>query len=154
VKQDNAGPIKTVTIGKQVWMLENLNVATFKNGVAIPEVQDRGAWNKAGDNQQPAWCYYNNDPKNGEKYGKLYNGYAVVDNNGLCPQGWHVPSDAEWDTLVTYLGGIDVAGAKMKAKPIIKKTVNYYSTGGYYDRKSCNNCSQASAEYKKNMSNM
>jgi uncharacterized protein (TIGR02145 family) len=126
VKQDNSGPIKTVTIGKQVWMLENLNVATFKNGVEIPEVQDRDAWNTAGDNKQPAWCYFHNDPKNGEKYGKLYNWYAVVDNNGLCPQGWHVPLDAEWYTLVAYLGGKDVAGAKMKAKSIIKKTVNYY----------------------------
>ena len=116
VKQDNTGPIKTVTIGKQVWMLENLNVSTFKNGVAIPEVQDKNAWETAGENQQPAWGYYDNDPKNGAKYGKLYNWYAVIDNNGLCPLGWHVPSDAEWDTLVTYLGGEDVAGDKMKSK--------------------------------------
>jgi uncharacterized protein (TIGR02145 family) len=114
VKQDNTGSIKTVTIGRQVWMLENLNVSTFKNGVAIPAVQDQDAWCKAGDNKQPAWCYYDNDPKNGVKYGKLYNWYAVIDNNGLCPQGWHVPSDAEWDTLVAYLGGESVAGGKMK----------------------------------------
>ena len=147
VKQDNTGPIKTVTIGTQVWMLENLNVSTFKNGVAIPEVQDKDAWKKAGENKQPAWCYYDNDPKNGAKYGKLYNWYAVIDNNGLCPQGWHVPSDAEWDTLIAYLGGS--AGAKMKAKPVMKKEDRYYETGGYYDTKSCSNCSTASAEYKK-----
>ena len=116
VKQDNTDPIKTVTIGRQVWMLENLSVSTFKNGVAIPEVQDNDAWKNAGRNQQPAWCYYDNDPKNGAKFGKLYNWYAVIDNNGLCPQGWHVPTDAEWDTLVAYLGGEDVAGDKMKAK--------------------------------------
>jgi hypothetical protein len=79
----------------------------------------------------------------------LYNWYAVVDDNGLCPQGWHVPSDAEWDTLVTYLGGKDVAGNKLKAKPIIKKTVEYYNKGGFYQDKDCNNCSRASAEYKK-----
>ncbi len=129
-------------------MLENLNVATFKNGLAIPEVQDKDAWENASDNQQAAWCYYDNDPKNGEKYGKLYNWFAVVDTNGLCPQGWHVPSDADWDTLVKYLGG-DSAADKLKAKPIIKKTVSYYNTGGYYLETSCNNCSRASAEYKK-----
>jgi uncharacterized protein (TIGR02145 family) len=149
VKQDNTGPIKTVTIGTQVWMLENLKVSTFKNGVDIPEVEDKDAWYKAGENQQPAWCYYDNDPKNGAKYGKLYNWYAVIDTNGLCPQGWHVPSDAEWDKLVAYLGGKDVAGAKMKAKRVMKKEVRYYETGGYYATKSCSNCSTASAEYKK-----
>ena len=114
VKQDNSGSIKTVTIGKQVWMLENLNVATFKNGVEIPKVQDESAWIKAGENQQPAWCYYYNDKKNGDKFGKLYNWYAVVDNNGLCPQGWHVPSYDEWVLLTDYLGGSQIAGGKMK----------------------------------------
>jgi uncharacterized protein (TIGR02145 family) len=114
VKQDNSGSIKTVTIGKQVWMLENLNVATFKNGVEIPKVQDESAWIKAVNNQQPAWCYYYNDKKNGDKFGKLYNWYAVVDNNGLCPQGWHVPSDDEWYVLTDYLGGSQIAGGKMK----------------------------------------
>ena len=104
VKQDNSGSIKTVTIGKQVWMLENLNVATFKNGAAIPEVQTAESWENSGKYYQtPAWCYYNNDPKNGEKYGKLYNWYAVVDTNGLCPQGWHVPSDSEWESLLDFI---------------------------------------------------
>jgi uncharacterized protein (TIGR02145 family) len=152
VAQDVSGPIKTVTIGKQVWMLENLNVATFKNGVAIPEVKDEDAWVNAERNQQAAWCYYDNDPKNGEKYGKLYNWYAVDDNNGLCPQGWHVPSDGEWDTLVKYLGGEDVAGAKMKTKSIIKKTIQYYDTGGYDETiwKSCTNCSHWTEKQKEN----
>ena len=114
VKQDNTGPIKTVTIGTQVWMVSNLNVSTFRNGVEIPEAQDDAAWSKAGDNKEPAWCYYDKTPKNGVKYGKLYNWYAVVDSNGLCPQGWHVPSDKEWETLVSYLG--ENPGTKMKAK--------------------------------------
>jgi uncharacterized protein (TIGR02145 family) len=101
---DVSGPIKTVTIGKQVWMLENLNVATFKNGVAIPEVQSAESWKNSGRyDQAAAWCYYDNDPKNGEKYGKLYNWYAVVDKNGLCPQGWHVPSDTEWESLLDFI---------------------------------------------------
>jgi uncharacterized protein (TIGR02145 family) len=131
-------------------MVENLNVATFRNGVAIPEVQD--AWYKAGDNKQPAWCYYDNDPKNGVKYGKLYNWYAVVDNNGLCPQGWHIPSDDEWDTLINYLGGKDVAGAKMKAKLVTKKVVEYYDRGGYDETKwvSCSNCSHWTEKQREN----
>jgi uncharacterized protein (TIGR02145 family) len=119
VAQDVSGPIKTVTIGKQVWMLENLNVATFKNGVAIPEVQEKDAWESANDNKQAAWCYYDIDPKNGEKYGKLYNWYAVVDDNGLCPQGWHIPSDAEWTGLIDYLGGSQIASGKMKEVGIV-----------------------------------
>jgi uncharacterized protein (TIGR02145 family) len=140
--QSVTDPIKTVTIGTQIWMLENLNVSTFKNGVAIPEVQDKDAWYEAGENKQPAWCYYGSDPKNGAKYGKLYNWYAAIDTNGLCPQDWHVPSDAELDTLVTYLGGGSSAGAKMKVKPITKKTVEYYDKGGYDETKwvSCSNC--------------
>ena len=118
VKQDNTGPIKTVTIGTQVWMKENLNVSVFKNGVAIPEVKDNTAWEKAGDNHQPAWCYYDNDPKNGAKYGKLYNWYAVSKttngNKNVCPTGWHVPTYAEWTVLTDNLGGESVAGGKMK----------------------------------------
>jgi hypothetical protein len=119
VKKDIKGPIKTVTIPtiktfkimKQVWMKENLNVSTFQNGVVIPEVQDDDAWEKAGENAQPAWCYYDDDP-NGDKYGKLYNWYAVIDNNGLCPQGWHVPSDDEWQSGFHGLpGGMDYWGA-------------------------------------------
>ena len=140
VKQDNTGPIKTVTIGTQVWMVSNLNVSTFRNGVEIPEAQYIAAWDKAGDNKQPAWCYYNKDPKNGVKYGKLYNWYAVVYSNGLCPQGWHVPSDKEWETLVSYLG--ENAGIKMKAKSGWSK----WESGG---SATCPVCSGWNAEYRR-----
>ncbi len=140
VKQDNTGPIKTVTIGTQVWMVSNLNVSTFRNGVEIPEVQDKDAWDQAGYNEKPAWCYYDNDPKNGVKYGKLYNWYAVVDSNGLCPQGWHVPSDKEWETLVSYLG--ENAGTKMKAKSGWSK----WESGG---SATCPVCSGWNDEYRR-----
>ncbi len=139
VKQNNTGPIKTVTIGTQVWMVSNLNVSSFRNGVDILEAQDDAAWKKAGDNKQPAWCYYNNDPKNGVKYGKLYNWYAVVDSNGLCPQGWHVPSDKEWETLVSYLG--ENPGRKMKAK----SGWNKWKSGG---SETCPVCSRWNDEYR------
>ncbi|MBC8490609.1 MAG: fibrobacter succinogenes major paralogous domain-containing protein, partial [Bacteroidetes bacterium] len=106
---------KTVKIGSQVWMAENLNVDKFRNGDAIPHAKTNEEWEKAGKNGEPAWCYYDNDPANGEKYGKLYNWYVVKDQRGLAPEGWHTPSDKEWTTLTDYLGGKDAAGKKMKS---------------------------------------
>jgi uncharacterized protein (TIGR02145 family) len=94
---------QTITIGNQVWMTKNLDVSTFRNGDVIPEAKTMEDWKKAGENKQPVWCYYDNDPKNGVKYGKLYNWYAVVDPRGLAPIGWHIPSDDEWTALVDYL---------------------------------------------------
>lgn len=89
----------TVTIGTQVWMVENLKVTTYNDGIAIPNVTDNTAW---ANLTTGAYCNYNNDAVNGTKYGKLYNWYAV--NTGkLAPAGWHVPSDGEWTTLQTYL---------------------------------------------------
>ena len=94
---------KSVKIGEQEWMAENLNVDHFRNGDIIPEAKTNEEWIKAGEEKQPAWCYYNNNSSNGEKYGKLYNFYAVSDPRGLAPKGWHVPTDAEWTVLTGYL---------------------------------------------------
>ena len=105
----------SVKIGNQIWMTENLNIGRFQNGDIIPEAKTAEEWKAAGNTKRPAWCYYHNDPKNGDKYGKLYNWYAVKDTRGLAPEGWHVPSDAEWTVLSTFLGGKDVAGKKMKS---------------------------------------
>ncbi|MFN5069819.1 MAG: FISUMP domain-containing protein [Bacteroidota bacterium] len=105
--------IKQVQIGTQIWMAQNSNVDHFRNGSLIPQARTDEEWLEAGDNHLPAWCYYNNDPAYGEKYGKLYNWYAVMDSRGLCPTGWHVPSDAEWTILENYLGS--EAGTKLKA---------------------------------------
>jgi uncharacterized protein (TIGR02145 family) len=90
-------------------------VDRFRNGDLIPHVESDEEWKKAVENGQPAWCYYDNDPKNGKKYGKLYNWYAVNDTRGLAPEGWHVPSDDEWTSLVDFLGGEFIAGHKMKS---------------------------------------
>lgn len=109
------GASNEVTIGKQVWMSQNLNVDKFRNGDPIPHVETNGEWKKAGKNKQPAWCYYDNDPANGAKYGKLYNWYAVNDPRGLAPVGYHIPTDEEWTVLTDYLGGEDVVGEKMKS---------------------------------------
>ena len=103
-----------VTIGKQVWMIENLNVDKFRNGDAIPQAKTDEEWAKAEVNGEPAWCYYNNNPDNGDRYGKLYNWYAVNDPRGLAPEGWKIPSDEDWSRLTDYLGGESLAGKKMK----------------------------------------
>jgi uncharacterized protein (TIGR02145 family) len=105
---------KSVTIGSQDWMLENLNVDKFRNGDEIPHAKTDAEWEIAGKTGQPAWCYYNNDPGNGAKYGKLYNWYAVNDTRGLAPVGWHISSDDEWKQLTNFLGGEEQAGLKMK----------------------------------------
>lgn len=106
-----SGYAQTVTIGKQVWTSNNLNVDTYRNGDVIPQVQDRAAWGKL---KTGAWCYYDNDSSNGTKYGKLYNWYAVNDPRGLAPNGYRVPTDVEWTKLTDYLGGENKAGKKIK----------------------------------------
>jgi uncharacterized protein (TIGR02145 family) len=110
------GPYKSVKIGTQTWMTENLNVSTFRNGDPIPEAKTNEEWVKAGENEQPAWCYYDNDPANGAKYGKLYNWYAVNDSRGLAPTGWRIPSVYEWKELTDFLYDIrGFAAIKMKS---------------------------------------
>lgn len=106
---------QTVTIGTQIWMTENLSVDNFRNGDPIPQAKTRKEWKKAGDEGKPAWCYYDNDPANGAKYGKLYNWYAVNDPRGLAPTGYHIPTEKEWNVLTDYLGGKNVAGKKIKS---------------------------------------
>jgi uncharacterized protein (TIGR02145 family) len=107
---------ESVKIGTQIWMSKNLNVDRFINGDLIPEVKSNEEWIKAGEERKPAWSYYNNDPKNGEKYGKLYNCYAVNDSRGLAPTQWHIPSYEDWILLSNYLGGVHIAGYKMKSE--------------------------------------
>jgi uncharacterized protein (TIGR02145 family) len=73
---------KTVKIGKQEWMAENLNVSHFRNGDPIPEIRDSFEWYEAGDKGLPSWCYYNNDPGSGRIYHKLYNWFTINDWRG------------------------------------------------------------------------
>ena len=121
----SADALPTIQIGTQKWMSKNLDVAFYRNGDVIPQVTDQTAWAAL---LTGAWCYYNNDSTQGNKYGKLYNWYAVNDPRGLAPQGWHVPSDAEWTILETALGGASVAGGKMKEAGTLNWTTP--NTGG------------------------
>ena len=100
-----------VKIGSQFWMAENLKTTKFNDGSAIPLVTDNKAW---VDLTTPGYCWFNNDKETyGIIHGAIYNWYAASTGK-LCPLGWHVPSDAEWTTLATFLGGESVAGGKMK----------------------------------------
>jgi uncharacterized protein (TIGR02145 family) len=112
---------KTMTIGTQTWMAENLKTTKYNQGTPIPLVSDAGTWPGL---HSPAYCWYNNDEANYKAvYGAMYNWYAVdASSNGgknICPTGWHVPTDAQWTTLTTYLGGETIAGGKLKEISII-----------------------------------
>ncbi len=117
---------KTVAIGKQIWMAENLNVAQYRNGDPIPEVQDKEEWDNLTTG---AWCWYENNSANGTTYGRLYNWYAVNDQRGLAPEGWHVPSSDEWTKLTDAFGGAETAGTNLK-------TTSGWDDGGNGDNKS------------------
>jgi uncharacterized protein (TIGR02145 family) len=102
--------LRLVKIGKQEWMSKNLEVDCYSNGDPIPQVQNPEEWQRL---KTGAWCYYNNDASNGEKYGKLYNWYAINDKRGLAPTGYHIPSVEEFKVLLDTIG--TSAGAKMKS---------------------------------------
>jgi uncharacterized protein (TIGR02145 family) len=103
---------KTIKIGDQNWMAENLKVTKYKDGSAIPSSYSDPMW---ANSTTGAYAeYYNAVDNVVDIYGYLYNWYAVDDSRGLCMDGWHVPSDDEWTVLTNYLGGLSVAGGKMK----------------------------------------
>ena len=102
---------KIVGVGAQCWFQENLNATNYLNGDMIPYVTDNTAWINLASG---AYCNYNNDVNNANVYGGLYNWYAAHDIRKLCPKGWHVPKNSEWQTLSDYLGGNSLAGGKMK----------------------------------------
>jgi len=111
VKDIDSNKYKTVTIGTQVWMSENLKTTKYNDGTAILMVKENDAWAKL---TTPAFSWYNNDSIDNKKtYGALYNWYTVGTGR-LCPSGWHVPTDAEWTTLIAYLGEVGFASDKLK----------------------------------------
>ncbi len=102
---------RTIQIGTQTWMAENLRTTLFRDWSVIPNIKDPTEWSTSA---LPAYCLYeNNDSTYKETYGALYN-FQVVNSGILCPAGWHVPSSAEWTTLENFLGGGDIAGGKLK----------------------------------------
>jgi uncharacterized protein (TIGR02145 family) len=102
----------TLQIGNQCWMKENLKTTTYNNGSPIPDVTNGSTWSTLTTG---AYVWYDNDISWKDKYGALYNYYAVVDSNGLCPTGWHVPTHDEWTTLTNHIGGAGLTGNKLKS---------------------------------------
>lgn len=105
--------IEAVKVGQQIWMLNNLNVSTFRNGDVILEATDGDEWDNAANKRIAAYCYYDFNSGMGETYGKLYNWYAVNDARGLAPDGWHIPEHSEWKQLSDFLG--NEAGLKLRS---------------------------------------
>ena len=99
----------TVSFGSQVWMAENLRTAHYRNGDAVPELTADGSEEGA------ASCTYEYNPENEATFGRMYTWHAAMDDRGLCPQGFHLPSEEEWNTLADLLGGIYTAGGLLKA---------------------------------------
>lgn len=99
----------TVTIGTQIWMVENLKTTRYRNGDSILYQSDSNHWGGG-----KVYCWYNDDPAKKSVYGALYGWDVISDSRNIAPIGWHVPSDNEWGTLTAYLGGDSVAGGKMK----------------------------------------
>jgi len=123
VKDVDGNVYKTINIGNQTWMAENLKTTHYHDGTAIQLVEATSAW-VALRSTDKAYCYYNNSSTNGNTYGALYTWAAATDNTpsysnpsgvqGVCPDGWHLPSNAELTQLIDYLGGASVAGGKLK----------------------------------------
>jgi uncharacterized protein (TIGR02145 family) len=112
LKDSDGNIYKTVAIGTQTWMKENLRTTRYIDGTSIPHVPDSLKWR---DLETPGYCWYKNDEKTFKLYGPLYNWYAV--NTGkLCPTGWHVPSEVDWSNLASYLKDNGDAGGKLKEK--------------------------------------
>lgn len=117
---------KTVKIGEQTWMAENLKVTHYQNGDEIQFVSDNLEWSQQ---QNGAFCFYNNDSINSKKYGNLYNWYAITDARKIVPKGWHIPTLDEVNQLISYLKGDTTAAAKMKVNGAeFWITQNQYST--------------------------
>jgi uncharacterized protein (TIGR02145 family) len=112
-----------VTIGTQCWMKSNVVIEA-----GIPKISDPTEW---ASTTNPAWCYYNNDINNSPKYGKLYNWYAAKSGK-LCPAGWHIPSMAEWETLINFSGKDSLAAIAMKkVDPLWIGNINASNSSGF-----------------------
>ncbi len=107
----DGNPYSSVTVGSQTWLTENLKTTKYANGDSIPNLILSDDWSNATSG---AWSYYENEAQYDAPYGKLYNWFAVIDTRQVCPAGWHAPDESEWSTLITFLGGSDLAGNELK----------------------------------------
>jgi uncharacterized protein (TIGR02145 family) len=116
VKDYDGNVYKTVKIGNRVWMAENLKVTHYRNGELIPNIKEPKQWDILTNG---AYCDLNNNPANTKAFGLIYNWYTTVDDRNVCPNEWHVPSESEWITLVSFMAGENekgIAGTKTSGK--------------------------------------
>ena len=106
---------KTVKIGNQIWMTENLSVTKFRNGDPINEAKTSSEFKEFCGQHKPAFVSYLSITKE-KAYGKYYNWYAIKDPRGLAPEGWVIPSEQNWNELFEFIGGKSAAGAYLKSK--------------------------------------
>jgi uncharacterized protein (TIGR02145 family) len=128
-------------IGKQIWMAQNLNEPHFKNGDPIRQAKTKEEWEKAGNTCTPAWCYYNNDPKLGQQFGKLYNWYAVNDPRGLAPKGWTIATNTNYFELISDLTKLDKDAMALQHNSFIGNypdadALNFHAYGSGYRKES------------------
>ena len=122
VKDRDGNIYKTLKVGKQIWMTENLSVTHYRNGDPIPGVKDQKQWDALTSG---ALSTAINDPVQVKKFGQIYNWYVVADPRNVCPAGWHVPSEEEWIELLTFLAGEKLSPFKTSAKiPPQNKALN------------------------------
>ena len=157
----NGKTYKTVLIGSQTWMAENLNVDKFRNGDVIPEAKTKEEWQKYCENKQPAWHYLQFDIKLADTFGKIYNAYAVYDSRALAPIGYHIPKTGKvmyYDDCIICLDEIDTLNNYLRSnniwlngEPLFKEKINYKEIEGHYEEKwiPCSNCKNWNSEYKK-----
>lgn len=107
IKDVDGNTYPTIRIGDQIWMQENLKVTRFQNGTSLKQLKYHSDWTEKSSSG-----YYTNVET--ASFGYIYNGYSIIENQNICPSGWHVPTESEWRTLINYLGGASVAGGKMK----------------------------------------
>lgn len=113
VKDIDDNVYRTVVIGKQLWMVENLKTTHYRNGDPITKITDVTTWENTFD-KTGGYCNYDNDEANATIYGRLYNYTAANDSRNVCPQGWRMPTSGDWSTLIHFLGGNLAAGGRLK----------------------------------------
>lgn len=118
----------TISFLGQEWMASNLRTSKYANGSTIANVQDNMQWQNLSTG---AWRHYDNDAAHDANFGKLYNYYTVTNPSNVCPTGWHVPSQAEWDGLVQVLGGADVAGGKLKEVGTVQGGTGFWNAPNF-----------------------
>lgn len=111
IKDSDGNTYNSVKIGTQTWLVENLKTTKYLNGDAIPNITEISSWNALSSG---AYSDFDNNSGNSALYGHLYNWYVVKDSRKICPTGWHIPTNEDWLTLTTSLGGTAVAGGKLK----------------------------------------